>query len=190
MSSTGFSECRKPSGIRKNSLHGITLYMHVPQMKWIGNIERYKKNRKAVFHESESGGTNKIEIKEERFQEKELAMLGFHFSDVKNSTHIAYSRNSQKQPQDLLEYRETSSMKLKYKNEPKYNVINVYTNFYPTALGSGDHKDDHKIKFDLDTSYYTSKYWEDPSFPDIQDVLDTFLKEELIEKQNINSLNT
>lgn len=175
---------------QKFSSWDYAMYMHVPQIKRIGNIERHKKNKNMVFHQSESGETDKVEIKEERFREKELAILGFHFYDVKNHTRITYTGNSRKQPENLLDYRESSSMKLKYKNEPMYNAINVYANFYPTALGSGDDKGDHKVEFDLNKSCYTSKYWEDPSFPDTQDVLNAFLKAELTEKQNIDSLNT
>jgi hypothetical protein len=158
-------------------------------MKWVGNTKSYKKNKNMIFHNMESGQIDKIEIKEERLQEKEFAMLGFHFSDVKNSSHIAYTRNSRKLPEDLLEYREFSSMKLKYKNEPMYNVINVYTNFYPTAIASGGNKDDYKVKFDLKKSHYTSKYWENPNFPDMQNVINPFLKGTLKEKQNINSID-
>ncbi len=86
-------------------------------------------------------------------------MLGYHFFDVKNNTHIAHIQNSRKQFGDLLEYRQISLMKLKYKHEPMHNVINVYINFYPTAFDSGNNKDDCKTKFDLNRSYYISKYW-------------------------------
>lgn len=167
-----------------------SIYMHLPQIKRIEGTNPYKKTKNMVFHKMEGSQRDEIEIKEERLQEKELAILGVHVSDVKYSTRIAYTRNSRKQPEDLLQYNESSTMKLKYKKEQMYNVVNVYTNFYPTAFDSGDEKHEDEIKFDLNTSYYTSKYWENPSFPDMQNALASFLKEELKEKQNINSLFT
>ncbi len=175
---------------QKFSSWDYSIYMHLPQMKRIEGTDPYKKNKDMVFHKTEGSQRDEIEIKEERLQEKELALLGFHFSDVKYTTRIAYTRNSRKQPEDLLQYSESSTMKLKYKREPTYNVVNIYTNFYPTAFDFGNTKNNHNIKFDLGTSYYTSNYWENPSFPDMQNALDSFLKEDLQEKQNINALYT
>ncbi len=175
---------------QKFSSWDYAIYMHVPQMKGLVNINSHKKTKNPVFYKSENGERDKIEIKEERLQEKSFAIFGYHLFDVRNSTDITYTRKSSKQLEDLLEYRETSSMKLKYKKEPIYNVVNIYTNFYPTAFDSGDKKYEHEVKFDLDKSYYISKYWENPSFPDMQDALDSFLKRELKEKQNINALYT
>lgn len=166
------------------------IYMRLPKVKHIGETDRYKKNQNMIFHKAEDGKRDEIEIKEERLREKDFTLLGYHFSDVKNSTYIAYSRNSRQQPEDLLEYRERSFMKVKYKNEPMYNIVNVFTNFYLTAVKFDDNKHTNKIKFDIDQSCYTLEYWKDPSFPDMQSALNAFLKEELTEKQNINSLNT
>lgn len=166
------------------------VYMHVPQVRWVGNIDKYRKDETTVFQKLKSGERDEIEVKEGRLQEKDFALLGYHFFDVKTVTKIAYTQNSQKQLENLIEYNEKASMKLKYKSEPNYNMLNVQANFYPTSFDSGDHKDDHKVKFDLDRSYYTSKYWEDPAFPDMQTVLNSFQKGDLKEQQNMNSTHT
>ncbi|WP_294300840.1 hypothetical protein [uncultured Chryseobacterium sp.] len=175
---------------QKFSSWDYAIYMHVPRMKGLVNINSHKKTKNPVFYKSENGKRDKIEIKEERLQEKGFAILGYHLFDVRHSTDIIYTGNSRKQPEDLLEYKESSSMKVKYKNEPMYNIVNVFTNFYPTAVDSDDNKNTNKIKFDINQSCYTAEYWKDPSFPNMQSALNAFLKEELIEKQNINSLNT
>lgn len=175
---------------QKFSSWDYAIYMHVPRMKGLVNINSHKKTKNPIFYKSENGERDKIEIKEERLQEKGFAIFGYHLFDARNSTDIIYTGNSPKQLEDLLEYRETSSMRLKYKKEPIYNVVNVYTNFYPTAFDSGDDKHEDEIKFDINRSYYTSNYWENSSFPDMQNALASFLKEELKEKQNINALYT
>jgi len=175
--------------LKKSSSWEFLAFMQVPDIKWVGNVDQYKKSKNMVYQEVKSRKIDKIEIKDVQYPEKDIAFLGYHFLYARNIINITYNRDSRKTLEDLLEYNQNRSMKLKYKSEPNYNILHIYANFYPTSFDSGDHKDDHKIKFDLDRSYYTSKYWEDPSFPDMRTVLDSFQKGDLTEQKNTHSTN-
>jgi len=176
--------------LKKSSSWEFSAFMQVPDVKWVGNVDQYKKSKNMVYQEVKSMKSDKIEIKDVQYPEKDIAFLGYHFLYTRNIINITYNKDSRKTLEDLLEYNQNRSIKLKYKNELNYNILHIYANFYPTSFESGDRKDDHKVKFDINGSYYTSKYWEDPSFPDMNHVLDSFLKRDLTEQKNTHSTNT
>ncbi|MDQ1098358.1 MULTISPECIES: hypothetical protein [Chryseobacterium] len=185
-----FRVLKSELNLKKSSSWEFSTFMQVPDIKWVGNVDLYKKSKNMVYQAVKSSKSDKIEIKDVQYPEKDIAFLGYHFFYARNIINIAYNKDSRKTLEDLLEYNQNRSIKLKYKNEPSYNILHIYANFYPTSFDSGDHKDDHKVKFDLDRSYYTSKYWEDPSFPDMQTILNSFQKGDLKEQQNTDSTNT
>lgn len=73
---------------------------------------------------------------------------------------------------------------MKHKSEPDYNATGTYTNFYPVEIDFGNDTDSGKIKFELNNSHYTSEYWKDPAFPDMQSVFSSFFKDDFREEQN------
>lgn len=169
---------------KKLSSWDYGMFLKVPKLKDVGNINDYRKIRNTVLKELKSANKDEIEITGEALQEKEFAFFGYRLFDVRSILNIAYSQNSTKQLRDLLEYNEIGFLKMKHKSEPEYNAIVTYTNFYPAELEFGNENDTGKIKFDINSSSYISNYWEDPSFPDMQSVFSSFFKDDLKEKQN------
>lgn len=160
------------------------MFLKVPKIKDAGNINEYKKMKNTVFREIKGSSKDEIEITGESLQEKELALFGYRFYDSRRILNIAYASGSEKKLRDLVEYNEVSFLKMKHKSEPDYNAIGTYTNFYPVEIDFGNDTDTGKIKFEFNNSHYTSEYWKDPAFPDMQSVFSSFFKDDLREEQN------
>ncbi|MEC3876591.1 hypothetical protein [Chryseobacterium salviniae] len=158
--------------------------LRLPEMKEVGNILEYKK-KNSVVKELKGPQKDQIEITGEALQEKEFALFGYRFFDVKTIINAAYEKDTQKMLRDLLEYNEIAFLKLKHKTEPEYNQLIVYRNFYPTELDFRNENDSEKNKFDLKNSSYTTKYWESQDFPNMQSVFSSYFGDKLKEKQNI-----
>ncbi|MDR6159553.1 hypothetical protein QF023_003069 [Chryseobacterium sp. SLBN-27] len=158
--------------------------LKLPEMKEVGNILEYKK-KNSVIKELKGQQKDQIEITGEALQEKEFAFFGYRFYDVKNIINAAYEKDSQKTLRDLLEFNEIGFLKLKHKSEPEYNQLIIYKNFYPIELDFQDENISEKNKFDLKNSSYTTKFWENQDFPNMQSVFSSYFGDKLKEKQNI-----
>ncbi len=158
--------------------------LRLPEMKEIGNILEYKK-KNSVIKELKGQQKDQIEITGEALQEKEFALFGYRFFDLKTIINAAYGKDAQKTLRDLLEYNEIAFLKLKHKSEPEYNQLIVYRNFYPAELDFKNENDTEKNKFNLKNSSYTTKYWENADFPNMQSVFSSYFGDKLQEKQNI-----
>lgn len=158
--------------------------LKLPEMKEVGNILEYKK-KNSVIKELKGQQKDQIEITGEALQEKEFALFGYRFFDVRTIINAAYVKDTSKTLRDLLEYNEIAFLKLKHKSEPEYNQLIVYRNFYPTELDFKNENDTEKNKFDIKNSSYSTNYWESPDFPNMQSVFSSFFKDDLKEKQNI-----
>ncbi|NML58456.1 hypothetical protein [Chryseobacterium cheonjiense] len=158
--------------------------LRLPEMKEVGNILEYKK-KNSVIKELKGQQKDQIEITGEALQEKEFALFGYRFFDVRTIINAAYGKDTSKTLRDLLEYNEIAFLKLKHKSEPEYNQLIVYRNFYPTELVFKNENDTEKNKFDIKNSSYATNYWESPDFPNMQSVFSSFFKDDLKEKQNI-----
>ena len=157
--------------------------MEIPNMKEVGNISEYKR-KNAVIKELKGEQKDQIEITGEALQKKEFAFFGYRFFDVRSIINASYEKASQKTLRDLLEFNEIAFIKLKHKSEPDYNQLILYTNFYPTELDFRDDNEINKVKFRTDNSYYTTSYWQDPSFPNMQAIFSSFFKGDLKEQEN------
>ncbi|GEN75728.1 hypothetical protein [Chryseobacterium hagamense] len=169
---------------KKLSSWDYGMFLKVPKLKDVGNINNYQKMKNTVLKELKGTNKDEIEITGEALQEKEFAFFGYRLFDVRSILNIAYTQNSTKQLRDLMEYNEIGFLKMKHKSEPEYNAVVTYTNFYPTELEFGNENDGEKARFDQNSSRYTSNYWEDPTFPNMQSVFSSFFKDDLKEKQN------
>jgi len=169
---------------KKLSSWDYGIFLKIPKLKDVGNINEYRKMKNTVLKELKGTKKDEIEITGEALQEKEFAFFGYRLFDVRSILNIAYTPNSTKQLRDLLEYNEIGFLKMKHKSEPEYNAVVTYTNFYPEELDFGNENKSEKIKFDINGSSYTSNYWEEPSFPNMQSVFSSFFKDDLKEKQN------
>ncbi|MCU7614410.1 hypothetical protein N0B16_08160 [Chryseobacterium sp. GMJ5] len=157
--------------------------LEVPKMKNVGNIDDYKK-KNMKYKELKSEHKDEVELSGEYLQEKEFALFGYRFFDVRGILNIAFEKDSEKTLRDLLEYNEIRFLKLKHKSEPNYNQIISYINFYSTEL---DFKNDDyidKVKFDTDNSNYSTKFWQNSSFPNMQIIFSSFFKDDLKELEN------
>jgi len=157
--------------------------LEVPDLKEVGNILDYKSKRSTI-KELKGDQKDQIEITGEALQKKEFALFGYRFFDIKSILNLSYEKGSKKTLRDLLEFNEINFLKLKHKSEPDYNQLILYTNFYPTELNFSNENDIEKVKFKTDNSNYQSKFWESPSFPNMQNVFSSFFKDDLKEQQN------
>jgi hypothetical protein len=157
--------------------------LEIPKMKNVGNVEEYKK-KNAKFKELKGDRKDEVEITGEYLQQKEFALFGFRFFDLRGIINIAFEKDSKKTLKELLEYNELSFIKLKHKSEPDYNQVITYSNFYPTELSFSNDNDVEKVKFNTDNSNYKTQFWTDPSFPNMQSVFNSFFKDDLKEQQN------
>lgn len=157
--------------------------LEVPDLKEVGNILDYKSKRSTI-KELKGDQKDQIEITGEALQKKEFALFGYRFFDIKSILNLSYEKGSKKTLRDLLEFNEINFLKLKHKSEPDYNQLILYTNFYPTELNFSNENDIEKVKFKTDNSNYQSKFWESPSFPNMQSVFSSFFKDDLKEQQN------
>lgn len=158
-------------------------FLELPKLKSVGNIDEYKQ-KNAKIKELKSAAKDEIEITGEALQEKELALFGYRFFDIKGIINISYEKDYKKDLRDLLESNEIAFIKLKHKSEANYNQVIVYRNFYPTEIDFSDSNDVEKVKFNKDNSNYTSNYWKGASFPNMQNIFSSFFKEDLKEKEN------
>ncbi|WP_294208908.1 hypothetical protein [uncultured Chryseobacterium sp.] len=160
------------------------MFLKVPKIKNVGNVDEYRKIKNTVFKELKSAKKDEIQISDEADDDSELALFGYRISDSRHILNIAYTQNSQKKLRDLLEYNEIESIKMKHKSEPQYNAIVIYNNFYPTDMDFSNDNNLDKVRFDINSSHYTSNYWENPSFPNMQPVFSSFFKGDLKEEPN------
>lgn len=157
--------------------------LEVPKMKNVGNIDDYKK-KNIKYKELKSEHKDEVELSGEYLQEKEFALFGYRFFDVRGILNIAFEKDSEKTLRDLLEYNEIRFLKLKHKSEPNYNQIISYINFYSTELDFKNDDDIDKVKFDTDNSNYSTKFWQNSSFPNMQTIFSSFFKDDLKELEN------
>ncbi len=169
---------------KKLSSWDYGMFLKVPKIKDVGNINEYKKVKNTVFREIKGSSKDEMEITGESLQEKELALFGYRFYDSRRILNIAYTSGSEKKLRDLVEYNEITFLKMKHKSEPDYNAIGTYINFYPVEIDFGNDTDAGKIKFEFNNSHYTSEYWKDPAFPNMQSVFSSFFKDDLKERPN------
>lgn len=167
---------------KKLSSWDYGIFLKIPKIKNIGNVDGFRNMKDVTFKELKSEKKDQIELTEIT-NDEEMGFLGYRISDAKNILNISYVPNSQKKLRDLLEYNRIEFLKLKHKSEPQYNDIAIYNNFYPIDIDFGNDKTE-KMQFDINSSHYTSNYWEDPAFPNMQPVFSSFFKEDLKEKPN------
>lgn len=118
-------------------------------------------------------------------QEKELALFGYRLYDISTVIDHSYEKASQKTLKDFLESAEIGYIKLKYKSEPEYNQLISYRNFYVTEIDFSNENDvEGKIRLNKNYSNYSTNYWQESSFPNMQSVFSSFFKEDLKEKKN------
>lgn len=158
-------------------------FLELPKLKSVGNVEEYRQKNTKV-KELKSASKDEIEITGEALQEKEFALFGYRFFDVRGIINISYEKDSKKTLRDLLESNEISFIKLKHKSEPNFNQVIIYKNFSPTEIDFSDSNDVAKVKYDKDISNYKTNYWQDASFPNMQTIFSSFFKEDLKEKEN------
>jgi hypothetical protein len=161
----------------------FTNSLEIPDLKDVGNIQDYKR-KNSVLKELKGDQKDQIEITGEALQKKEFALFGYRFFDLKSILNLSYERETKKTLRDFLEFNEISFLKVKHKSEPEYNQLILYSNFYPTEFSFSNEKDLEKVKFDKDASNYTTNYWEEASFPNMQKVFSSFFKDDLKEQQN------
>lgn len=157
--------------------------LDVPKMKKVGTLNEYKKKNIRI-KELKSNAKDEIEITGEYLQQKEFALFGFRFFDIRGIQNIAFEPGSKKTLKDLLEFNEILFIKLKHKSEENYNQIISYANFYTTEISFSNENNIEKVKFSPEYSHYKTPYWQDPSFPNMQTIFSSFFKENLKEKQN------
>jgi len=158
-------------------------FLELPKLKNVGNVEGFKqKNTK--LKELKGNTKDEIEITGEALQQKELALFGYRLYDIKGILNISYEKDSKKDIRDFLEYNEIKMIKLKHKTEPDYAQVKTYTNFYPTELDFSNNNDTEKVKFSSNNSNYSTTFWKDSSFPNMQGIFSSFFKEDLKEKEN------
>jgi len=158
-------------------------FLELPKLKSVGNVEEYRQKNTKV-KELKSSSKDEIEITGEALQEKEFALFGYRFFDVRGIINISYEKDSKKTLRDLLESNEISFIKLKHKSEPNFNQVIIYKNFSPTEIDFSDNNIVTKVKYDKDISNYKTNYWQDASFPNMQTIFSSFFKEDLKEKEN------
>lgn len=157
--------------------------LDVPDMKEVGNILEFKR-KNSVIKELKGESKDQIEITGEALQKKEFALFGYRFFDMKSILNASYEKASNKTLRDLLEFNEIGFIKLKHKSEPDYNQLVLYTNFYPTEFSFSNENDIEKVKFNTDYSNYKTQFWQDPNFPNMQNIFSSFFKNDLKEQQN------
>ncbi|MCY0975970.1 hypothetical protein PGH12_13215 [Chryseobacterium wangxinyae] len=169
---------------KQTSSFDYNTFLNLPLLKDIGNITEYK-NKKATIKELKGNTKDEIEISGSALQEKELALFGYRFFDIRGLINHSYEKDSKKTLRDFLESNEIMYMSLKHKSEPNYNKIISYKNFYPTEIDFSDNNEiDDKVKLNKNISQYKTNYWEDASFPNMQTIFSSFFKEDLKEKEN------
>lgn len=159
-------------------------FLDLPALKHAGNLEKYD-NGKIKVKELKTPTKDEIEIRGEALQEKELALFGYRIFDIRGIANFSFEKDSKKLLRDFNEYNEVTFAKLKHKTEPEYNQVITYKNFYPTELDFSDKDDVTDVKYNRNQSNYTTKYWEDASFPNMQTIFSSFFKEDLKEKENV-----
>lgn len=157
--------------------------MEVPNIKHIGNLEKYRIHYPDI-KELKGDRKDEMEMTDKFLQKQPLAFLGFRLFDMRDVLNISYEKDSQKTLKDFLEYNELNFAKVKHKSEPEFNAVIDYKNFYPTDISFSNENDIEKVKFDRDNSNYKTKYWQDPSFPNMQSIFSSYFKNDLIEKEN------
>lgn len=157
--------------------------LDVPKLKKVRNLDEYKK-KNIKIKELKGNIKDEIEVTGEYLQQKEFALFGFRFFDLRGIVNIAFEKDSQKTLKDLMEYNELLFIKLKHKSEESYNQIISYENFYTTEISFGNENDIEKVKFSKDNSNYKNQYWQDPSFPNMQTIFSSFFKGDLQEQPN------
>jgi hypothetical protein len=99
--------------------------------------------------------------------------------------NISYEKDSEKTLKDFNESNEIWFLKFKHKTESTYNQIIAHRNFYPIELDFSNNDDvERKVKLNKNNSNYTSNYWQDASFPNMQTIFSSFFKGDLKEKEN------
>lgn len=157
--------------------------LQLPKLKNVGNPEEYKTKRNTI-KELKGDRKDQIEVTGAALQEKEFSLFGFRFFDIRTILNMSFEKDSDKTLKDFLEYNEVAFVKLKHKSEPDYNQIILYNNFYPTEFNFSNDNDIEKVKFDKDNSSYTTKYWQESSFPNMQTIFSSFFKDDLKEQAN------
>lgn len=157
------------------------MFLDLPKLKYAGNLEKYN-NGELRVKELKTPTKDEIEIRGEDLQEKELSILGYRLFDIRGIANFSFEKDSKKSLRDFTEYNSIKYLKLKHKTEPEYNQIISYKNFYPTELDFSNDKDIADVKYNVNQGHYTSKYWEDSSFPNMQTVFSSFFKNDLKEK--------
>lgn len=163
--------------------------LEVPNIKHVGNLEKYKVNYPDI-KELKGDYKDEMEMTNKFLQKKPFALLGFRFFDFKDILNISYEKNSQKTLKELLEYNEINFVKIKHKSEPDFSAVVDYKNFYPTDISFSNEDDIEKVKFDRDNSNYKTPYWEDPSFPNMQTIFNSYFKDDLKEKENKQTITS
>ncbi|MGK6342409.1 hypothetical protein ACMGDK_09230 [Chryseobacterium sp. DT-3] len=157
--------------------------LQLPKLKNVGNPEEYKTKRNTI-KELKGDRKDQIEVTGAALQEKEFSLFGFRFYDIRTILNMSFEKDSEKGLKDFLEYNEVAFVKLKHKSEPNYNQIILYNNFYPAELNFSNDDDIEKVKFDKENSSYKTRYWQEPSFPNMQTIFSSFFKDDLKEQQN------
>lgn len=157
--------------------------LEIPNIKHIGNLEKYKENYPDV-KEFKGDHRDEIEMTDKFFQKKPFALLGFRLFDMRDVLNISYEKDSKKSLKDFLEYSEQNFAKIKHKSEQDFSAVVDYKNFYPTDISFSDKDSIEKVRFDRDNSNYKTQYWQDASFPNMQNIFSSYFKGDLKEKEN------
>lgn len=167
------------------SFLSYTAGLEIPRLKYVGNPEEYKTEKKN-FKELKGDKSDQVEIIDRMGSEKGSTSFGITLYDFKKIINLSFEKESGKTLRDFLEYSDVRYSKIKYKEKPDPNQLALYNNFYTTEYSFSDDKDIKRVKFNKNNSNYQTAYWQDLSFPNMQTVFSSFFRDDLKEKPNEN----
>lgn len=162
---------------KKVATYDYNAFLEIPNLKSAGNYKTYKKTNKS-FKELK-GIDNDILEQNLGGDDHVLSLFGYKISFKGYRKNIAFTKNSDKTIQDILNYNEVKKIEVKHKTEENFTDVTSYENFYVTEVDYNNDKKLKNVSFKKNKSNFTEKYWDNPYFPNLQIVFSSYFRDDL-----------
>ena len=121
-----------------------------------------------------------------KLTDKELKFLGYAFTDVQR-LEIVNCKGENAKINNILNFSETNSIKIKHKSEQDFSKIITISNYYPKEIIYKNKDELSKgVKFKRDISNFKTNYWQNEAISSVFEFLSSKFKENFKQSKNVN----
>ena len=156
----------------------------LPNLSFFEEIKN--NNEKITKKYNETSDESIFQFSASKLTDKELKFLGYTFTDVQR-LEIVNCKGENAKINNILNFSDTNSIKIKHKSEQDFSKIITISNYYPKEIIYKNKDELSKgVKFKRDISNFKTNYWQNEAISSVFEFLSSKFKENFKQSKNVN----